>query len=110
MAAVLRQRVVVSKLQYLFSIRAMSSGNYLIDEPKYSFLKELGLEKINQGVYDGKWSGSGEVCDLIFTQLLFSSSFLFSEIVLIHFLCYCRWLPLFAQLMVDQLLKFAKVL
>jgi hypothetical protein len=66
MAAVLmRQRLVFSRVQYLFSIRAMSSGNYLIDEPKYSFLKELGLEKINQGVYDGKWSGSGEVRLLI---------------------------------------------
>ena len=41
------------------SRRSMSS--YLIDEPKYAFLKELGLEKENKGVYDGKWGGSGEV-------------------------------------------------
>lgn len=61
MAAVLRQKVAFSRLKYLFNFRAMSSGKYLIDEPKYSFLKELGLEKDNQGVYDGKWSGSGEV-------------------------------------------------
>lgn len=38
---------------------AMSS--YLIDDPKYSFLKDLGLERINNGVYNGKWTGSGEV-------------------------------------------------
>lgn len=37
-----------------------SASTYLIDETKYSFLKELGLEKNNQGVYHGKWAGSGE--------------------------------------------------
>jgi len=40
--------------------RTMASG-YLIDDPKYSFLKDLGLEKTNCGVYNGKWSGSGPV-------------------------------------------------
>ncbi|XP_059483963.1 alpha-aminoadipic semialdehyde dehydrogenase isoform X2 [Neocloeon triangulifer] len=35
------------------------STSYLIDEPKYSFLKELGLDKVNVGVYDGKWKASG---------------------------------------------------
>lgn len=39
----------------------MASG-YLIDDPKYSFLKDLGLQKTNNGVYDGqKWGGSGQV-------------------------------------------------
>ena len=28
---------------------------------KYPFLKELGLEPVNLGVYNGSWSGSGEV-------------------------------------------------
>jgi hypothetical protein len=39
------------------------SGNkdLLINEPKYSFLKELGLKEVNDGVYNGKWFGSGEV-------------------------------------------------
>ncbi|CAB3359655.1 Hypothetical predicted protein [Cloeon dipterum] len=36
------------------------STSYLIDEPKYSFLKELGLDKVNVGVYDGKWKASGK--------------------------------------------------
>ena len=36
-------------------------SGFLIDEPKYAFLKELGLEKENKGVYDGAWKGSGEV-------------------------------------------------
>ena len=44
--------------------------SYLIDEPKYAFLKDLGLEKTNQGVYHGQWAGSGEVkCTTIETSL-----------------------------------------
>ncbi|KAL1132164.1 hypothetical protein AAG570_010121 [Ranatra chinensis] len=33
---------------------------FLIEDPKYSFLKELGLSKCNDGVYNGKWSGKGQ--------------------------------------------------
>jgi len=40
--------------------RAMSSG-FLINEPKYAFLKELGLEENNPGVFNGTWGGNGEV-------------------------------------------------
>lgn len=41
--------------------RAMSTANasYLVDDPKYSFLKHLELERTNNGVYNGKWFGSG---------------------------------------------------
>ncbi|XP_023349089.1 putative aldehyde dehydrogenase family 7 member A1 homolog [Eurytemora carolleeae] len=42
------------------NIRCMSSG-LLLNEPKYSFLKDLGLEETNAGVYDGAWKGSGEI-------------------------------------------------
>ena len=38
-----------------------SGGKFLIEEEKYGFLKELGLDKVNKGVYNGKWFGSGEV-------------------------------------------------
>jgi len=38
-----------------------ASGDFLINEPKYAFLKELGLDTTNNGVYHGKWTGSGEV-------------------------------------------------
>ena len=34
---------------------------FLIDKSKYSFLKELGLERTNKGCFDGKWFGKGEV-------------------------------------------------
>ena len=48
----------------LFNVRCMSSaagGKFLVEEEKYAFLKELGLGKVNDGVYNGKWFGSGEV-------------------------------------------------
>lgn len=35
-------------------------SSYLIDNPKYSWLKELGLEAQNKGVYCGEWVGNGE--------------------------------------------------
>lgn len=41
--------------------RGVSSSSYLIEDPKYSFLKELGLEKRNAGVFNGKWKANGEV-------------------------------------------------
>lgn len=41
-------------------LRAMSSNTtYLVDDPKYSFLKDLELERTNAGVYNGRWFGSG---------------------------------------------------
>ncbi|XP_003387720.1 PREDICTED: alpha-aminoadipic semialdehyde dehydrogenase-like [Amphimedon queenslandica] len=43
--------------------RSMSAAaGYLINDPKYSWLKELGLEETNNGVFDGrKWTGNGEL-------------------------------------------------
>lgn len=41
-------------------LRRMSTG-YLIENPKYSFLKELGLEKTNVGVFNGEWKANGAV-------------------------------------------------
>lgn len=38
-----------------------AAAKLLIDEPKYAFLKDLGLQADNQGVFNGKWFGSGEV-------------------------------------------------
>lgn len=37
--------------------RAMSA--YMINEPQYGFLKQLGLQEKNPGVFDGQWKGSG---------------------------------------------------
>eukprot|EP00092_Neocalanus_flemingeri_P065917 GFUD01080231.1.p1 GENE.GFUD01080231.1~~GFUD01080231.1.p1 ORF type:complete len:561 (-),score=159.29 GFUD01080231.1:193-1821(-) len=40
--------------------RGMASG-FLVNEPKYQFLKDLGIQEQNSGVFDGQWKGSGEV-------------------------------------------------
>jgi len=48
-----------TSLWFRTTSRAMS--NFLVNDPKYSFLKELGLSEKNPGVYDGTWRGSGEV-------------------------------------------------
>lgn len=37
------------------------NASYLIDDPKYSFLKDLGLDKKNVGVFNGKWEANGQV-------------------------------------------------
>ena len=47
--------------------RAMSAtprnSDYLINDPKYSWLKSLGIHEHNPGVFDGvSWNGSGPVC------------------------------------------------
>lgn len=39
-----------------------TSSQLLIEDPKYSWLKELGLESDNKGVFDGTWKdGNGTV-------------------------------------------------
>jgi len=54
------KRGALTQRWMLSNVRHMSSG-LLINEPKYQFLKDLGLQDVNDGVYDGKWKGSGEV-------------------------------------------------
>ena len=46
-----------------WSVRAMSGGGngLLINDPKYSWIRELGLQENNPGVFDGTWRGSGQV-------------------------------------------------
>jgi aldehyde dehydrogenase family 7 protein A1 len=63
-----------SKLQkklFLQSSFVRMTSQYLINDPKYSFLKDLGLNERNHGVFatHGQWFGNGEVCKL------FNSSF-----------------------------------
>lgn len=50
---------------FYFNLRKSSS--FLINDNKYSFLKELGLKEENAGVYDGKWNANGNVS--IFNEL-----------------------------------------
>ena len=46
----------------LLRFRAMSSNaDLLINDPKYSWLKDLGIEADNPGVFDGTWHANGPV-------------------------------------------------
>lgn len=36
-------------------------SSFLINDPKYSFLKDLGLDSVNCGVYNGQWKANGEI-------------------------------------------------
>jgi aldehyde dehydrogenase family 7 protein A1 len=38
-----------------------SNQDLLINQPKYSWLKELGLQEDNPGVFDGGWHAGGKV-------------------------------------------------
>ncbi|KAG5867703.1 hypothetical protein JTB14_017297 [Gonioctena quinquepunctata] len=42
-----------------------ASSEFLVNDKNYSFLRELGLEEKNYGVYDGTWKGSGKVVQSI---------------------------------------------
>uniref|UniRef100_A0A667YM36 aldehyde dehydrogenase (NAD(+)) n=1 Tax=Myripristis murdjan TaxID=586833 RepID=A0A667YM36_9TELE len=59
--------VTVARHSRLLAHRAVSvrqaaaMSSLLISQPKYSWLKELGLSEDNHGVYNGTWGGSGEV-------------------------------------------------
>jgi aldehyde dehydrogenase family 7 protein A1 len=54
----------IYKKSVLYQFSRMSS-NYLINDPKYSFLKDLGLTEKNHGVFSkhGRWFGDGEVIE-----------------------------------------------
>jgi len=41
----------------------VSTSGLLIDDPKYSWIRELGLSAENPGVYNGSWGGAGQVCN-----------------------------------------------
>lgn len=47
--------------EILSARRNLSTSNFLINDPKYTFLKDLDLTEKNHGVYDGTWHGKGEV-------------------------------------------------
>ncbi|KAJ8921584.1 hypothetical protein NQ315_010489 [Exocentrus adspersus] len=44
---------------------AVAKSDFLINDTKYSFLKELGLQETNLGVFDGTWKGSGKIVQSI---------------------------------------------
>lgn len=54
------RRIALTVQQPIHNLVRMSSS-YLIDDPKYAFLKDLGLKRTNYGVYDGEWKGKGPI-------------------------------------------------
>uniref|UniRef100_A0A8C6YJT9 Aldehyde dehydrogenase 7 family member A1 n=1 Tax=Nothoprocta perdicaria TaxID=30464 RepID=A0A8C6YJT9_NOTPE len=40
---------------------ASSMAALLVSQPRYAWLRELGLQEENAGVYNGRWGGSGQV-------------------------------------------------
>lgn len=50
----------------VISRQISSRPGYLVDNPKYGFLKELGLDRENAGVYDGQWRTTGDVSNTMY--------------------------------------------
>ena len=74
MAALIRislTRTLITKRVLLSSSNTVRMSSYLIEDPKYSWLKELGLGVQNKGVFCGEWSGNGEVCIILFSCRIF---------------------------------------
>lgn len=61
MAPLLTRLLIRAPGTSLLLVRTMSSSGFLINDPKYAFLKELGLAESNKGVFNGKWFANGEV-------------------------------------------------
>ncbi|XP_074787568.1 alpha-aminoadipic semialdehyde dehydrogenase isoform X2 [Athene noctua] len=40
---------------------AAAMSTLLVNQPRYAWLRELGLQEENPGVYNGRWGGGGEV-------------------------------------------------
>lgn len=56
------RHIALRKKVYSLSFRpAAAMSTLLINQPKYAWLKELGLKEDNDGVYNGTWGGKGEV-------------------------------------------------
>ena len=53
--AVLRLKLLLTRTM------ASTSTDLLINDPKYSWLRDLGLQADNPGVFDGTWHASGAV-------------------------------------------------
>lgn len=58
---VITRLLLQRRVSVMSSFKNSTGGNFLCNEPKYDFLQDLGIEKCNKGVYNGKWSGNGKV-------------------------------------------------
>lgn len=61
-AAMLGLRHAAASLPLLLPLRAAAAmSTLLVSQPRYAWLRELGLQEENPGVYNGRWGGSGQV-------------------------------------------------
>ncbi|CAH2296068.1 alpha-aminoadipic semialdehyde dehydrogenase [Pelobates cultripes] len=56
-----RHFVLKSRIWSSCCRRTAAMSTLLLNQPQYSWLKELGLKEENEGVYNGAWGGKGEV-------------------------------------------------
>lgn len=66
MAVHMLKRVSHQTLRLKIPLFARFSSSLLIEDPKYGWLKELGLGADNDGAFTGdRWGGRGEVCTIV---------------------------------------------
>lgn len=66
MAVHMLKRVSHQTLRLKRPLFARFSSSLLIEDPKYGWLKELGLGADNDGAFTGdRWGGRGEVCTVV---------------------------------------------
>ena len=53
---------LASRVSFRLHPYSTSGGDLLINEPSYSWLKDLGLKDENPGMFNGSWGGTGNVC------------------------------------------------
>ncbi|TKR76581.1 hypothetical protein L596_017699 [Steinernema carpocapsae] len=56
---------VASHRPFVSLLQTRMVSSLLISNPKYAFLKELGLQEENAGVFNGEWKASGAVVDSV---------------------------------------------
>lgn len=62
MSALIRSQQLLKNVSRFQYCGLKMASNYLVNDTKYSFLKDLGLSDTNNGVYNnGKWGGSGKI-------------------------------------------------
>uniref|UniRef100_A0A3B4BNA2 aldehyde dehydrogenase (NAD(+)) n=1 Tax=Pygocentrus nattereri TaxID=42514 RepID=A0A3B4BNA2_PYGNA len=57
----LRHSALTARVHSVRLLPSAAMSTLLINQPKYAWLKELGLSEDNNGVYNGTWGGTGEI-------------------------------------------------
>ena len=57
------------------AIHAREMSSLLIDDAKYAWLKDLGLQSENSGVFHGSWTGNGNVISFFLPLNIFEGHY-----------------------------------